>query len=85
MLFNRQPGVHEMLISVVLHASDDYNFVHVEQDGVVSSFGARLSGGEHHHLVWVRINFTYNVLLTIRMIHVCYVYVRNELLCNTIY
>ncbi|CAB3361002.1 Hypothetical predicted protein [Cloeon dipterum] len=53
MLFNREPGLHEMLVTVILHGSDDYKFVHVEQDGIVSSYGARLSGGDHHHLVWI--------------------------------
>lgn len=53
MLFNREPGLHEMLVTVILHGSDDYRFVHVEKDGIVTSYGARLSGGDHHHLVWV--------------------------------
>jgi CD109 antigen len=56
MLFNREPGLHEMLVTVILHGSDDYRFVHVEKDGIVTSYGARLSGGDHHHLVWVSLS-----------------------------
>ncbi|XP_037084851.1 CD109 antigen-like [Pollicipes pollicipes] len=41
----------EMLALLVLPASDQYQFVHVEPDGFVQHFRPRLSGGAHQHLV----------------------------------
>ena len=43
----------ELLALVMLHDSPDYKFVHVEENGIVSSYGARLSAGTHQHLVYV--------------------------------
>ncbi|XP_043245415.1 CD109 antigen-like [Amphibalanus amphitrite] len=41
----------EQLALLVLPASDQYKFVHVEPDGYVQHFRPRLSGGAHQHLV----------------------------------
>ena len=43
----------EQLALLVLPASDQYKFVHVEPDGYVQHFRPRLSGGAHQHLVVV--------------------------------
>ncbi|KAJ9579706.1 hypothetical protein L9F63_004632, partial [Diploptera punctata] len=51
LLVNNEP--YEMLAVVTLHDSPDYKFVHVEENGIVSSFGARLRGGSHQHLVYL--------------------------------
>jgi hypothetical protein len=42
-----------MFVVLTLHASPEYKFVHVEEGGTVTSYGARLSGGDHQHLVYV--------------------------------
>jgi CD109 antigen len=39
---------------IILHASPDYRFVNVDEDGSVSSFTPRTSEGQHHVLVIVR-------------------------------
>ncbi|XP_037085494.1 complement C3-like [Pollicipes pollicipes] len=41
----------EVLALVVLVDSDDYQFVHVELDGVISHRNVRTSSGDHQHLV----------------------------------
>ncbi|XP_066991727.2 CD109 antigen isoform X2 [Anabrus simplex] len=51
LLINNEP--YEMLVVLMLHASPDYMFVHVEENGVVSTYNARLSGGEHHHIIYL--------------------------------
>lgn len=53
MLFNKTPK--EMLVMVSLAGSDDYEFVHVGKDGLMSfdDKNPRFSSGEHQHLVWV--------------------------------
>uniref|UniRef100_A0A8D8ZM66 Complement C3 n=2 Tax=Cacopsylla melanoneura TaxID=428564 RepID=A0A8D8ZM66_9HEMI len=43
----------EMLVEVVLRGSKEYKFVHVEENGIVSSYGARLSAGDHQILVYL--------------------------------
>ena len=43
----------EQLALLVLPASEQYKFVHVEPDGYVQHFRPRLSGGAHQHLVVV--------------------------------
>lgn len=43
----------EMLAEIVLRGSPSYKFVHVEENGIVSSYGARLSSGDHQILVYV--------------------------------
>uniref|UniRef100_T1J445 Alpha-2-macroglobulin bait region domain-containing protein n=1 Tax=Strigamia maritima TaxID=126957 RepID=T1J445_STRMM len=48
-------GETELFVTVVLMASDSYQFVHVEEKGQVRSYDARTSSGEHQHLVWVLI------------------------------
>jgi hypothetical protein len=42
-----------MFVVLTLHTSPQYKFVHVEEGGIVTSYGARLSGGDHQHLVYV--------------------------------
>ena len=62
-LINRTP---EMLESVVvLAASDDYQFIQVEEYGHVKSYNPRLTSGEHHHFVWLRGESETAVLLPI--------------------
>jgi hypothetical protein len=51
LLLNNEP--YEMFVVLTLHASPEYKFVHVEEGGTVTSYGARLSGGDHQHLVYV--------------------------------
>ena len=48
-VFNFQPQRIEGLI--ILHGSEDYKFVNLEKDGMVSSFSPRLSGGSHQVLI----------------------------------
>lgn len=50
-IFNFMDAHIEVL--VVLAKSPDYKFVHVEAQGVVSSYAPRTSYGEHQHLVFV--------------------------------
>ncbi|PSN51286.1 hypothetical protein C0J52_05303, partial [Blattella germanica] len=51
LLLNNEP--YEMFVVLTLHGSPDYKFVHVEEGGIVTSFGARLTGGDHQHLVYL--------------------------------
>ncbi|KDR15355.1 CD109 antigen [Zootermopsis nevadensis] len=51
LLLNNEP--YEMFVVLTLHASPQYKFVHVEEGGIVTSYGARLSGGDHQHLVYL--------------------------------
>jgi hypothetical protein len=51
-VFNFQSYRIEGLI--MLQPSDDYRFVNVEADGLVSSFAPRLSKGQHHVLVIIQ-------------------------------
>ena len=51
-LLARSP--YELETFVVLKGSPDYKFIHVEDYGYVVSYAPRMSGGDHHHLVWVR-------------------------------
>ncbi len=51
-VFNFQKYRVEGLI--ILHPSDDYKFVNVEKDGLVSSFAPRLSSGQHHVIVIIQ-------------------------------
>jgi len=50
--FNFQPQRIEGLI--ILHPSDDYRFVNLEKDGLVSSFSPKLTTGEHHVLLIIQ-------------------------------
>ncbi|RZF38559.1 hypothetical protein LSTR_LSTR006154 [Laodelphax striatellus] len=43
----------EALVLVTLLSSPDYKFVHVEENGIVSSYNARLTTGDHQVLVYV--------------------------------
>ena len=51
-VFNYQSQRIEGLI--ILHPSEDYRFVNVERDGLVSSFAPKLTTGEHHVLVIIQ-------------------------------
>ena len=51
-IFNWTPT--DMEAVVVLEASDDYDFVHVEEYGYVASYNPRRSSGEHHHFMFIR-------------------------------
>ncbi|CAG2064382.1 unnamed protein product [Timema podura] len=51
LLLNNEP--YEMLVLITLHSSPHYKFVHVEMNGIVTSYGARLEGGDHQHMVYV--------------------------------
>lgn len=42
-----------LFVTVVLPDSEDYKFVHVEKDGFVHSYNARVSSGEHQHYIWM--------------------------------
>jgi hypothetical protein len=50
--FNFQSQRIEGLI--ILHPSEDYRFVNVEKDGLVSSFAPKLSTGQHHVLLIIQ-------------------------------
>ncbi|XP_026320677.1 uncharacterized protein LOC113230803 [Hyposmocoma kahamanoa] len=50
-VFNYQPQAIEAV--VVLHASPDYKFVHVEENGIVVSYNPRTSFGEHQFFVYI--------------------------------
>jgi CD109 antigen len=39
--------------TVVLHGSPDYKFVHVEEDGIVTSYNPRTSYGEHQFFIYL--------------------------------
>ena len=51
-VFNFQSQRIEAL--VILHPSEDYNFVNVEKDGLVSSFAPKLTTGYHHILLIIQ-------------------------------
>ncbi len=51
-LLNRTP--YELEAVVMLSASDDYSFIHVEKYGYVVSYAPRTTSGEHHHFLWLR-------------------------------
>ncbi|XP_049876767.1 CD109 antigen [Pectinophora gossypiella] len=50
-VFNYQPYAVEAV--VVLSASTDYKFVHVEENGIVVSYNPRTSFGEHQFFVYI--------------------------------
>ncbi|XP_063386234.1 CD109 antigen-like [Cydia fagiglandana] len=50
-VFNYQPQAVEAV--VVLSASPDYKFVHVEENGIVRSYNPRTSFGEHQFFVYI--------------------------------
>ena len=52
MIMSRSP--YELETYIILRGSPDYNFIHVEEYGYVVSYAPRQSGGDHHHLIWVR-------------------------------
>ncbi|XP_073953212.1 macroglobulin complement-related isoform X2 [Choristoneura fumiferana] len=51
LVFNYQPQAIEAV--VVLAASPDYKFVHVEENGIVRSYNPRTSFGEHQFFVYI--------------------------------
>ncbi|XP_076069383.1 CD109 antigen-like [Oratosquilla oratoria] len=50
-------------VMLIIPASKNYNFVHVERDGRVSHFYPRTSTGEQHHLVFLEPHETREVLI----------------------
>ena len=46
---------------MILHGSDDYDFIHVEEYGYVVSYAPRTSSGDHHHFMWIRSEETFDV------------------------
>ena len=62
-IFNWQEYDEEVVI--ILHGSDDYEFVHVEEYGYVVSFAPRKSSGDHHHFMFIRAGTTFDVDLPI--------------------
>ncbi|CAB4065523.1 CD109 [Lepeophtheirus salmonis] len=52
MVHNRMMGNEEVVLKLL--GSDNYRFVEVEAFGFVKSFSPRMSGGERHHLIFVR-------------------------------
>lgn len=48
-VFNFQS--HRVEALIILHASDDYRSVNIEQRGIVSSYAPKLTEGQHHVLV----------------------------------
>ncbi|XP_053673815.1 CD109 antigen [Anopheles nili] len=51
--------------TVVLHSSPDYQFVHVEEDGIVRSYNPRTSFGEHQFYIYMNAQDSANVYLPI--------------------
>uniref|UniRef100_A0A182NU17 TEP1-F n=1 Tax=Anopheles dirus TaxID=7168 RepID=A0A182NU17_9DIPT len=51
--------------TVVLHSSPDYQFVHVEEDGIVRSYNPRTSFGEHQFYIYLNAQDSTNVYLPI--------------------
>ena len=49
----------------MLHGSDDYDFIHVEENGYVVSYAPRRSSGDHHHLMYIRAETTFDVYFPI--------------------
>ena len=64
MIMNRSP--YDLETVIVLVGSDDYEFIHVEEYGVVTSQDPRTSKGDHQHLLFVRGNEEALVLLPIK-------------------
>ena len=62
-IFNWQEEDEEVVI--ILHGSEDYDFVHVEDYGYVVSFAPRRSSGDHHHFIFIRAESTFDVHLPI--------------------
>ena len=52
MIMNRSP--YDIETVIILNGSPDYEFIHVEEYGLVKSYDPRTSSGDHHHLVYVR-------------------------------
>ncbi|XP_071744217.1 CD109 antigen [Lepeophtheirus salmonis] len=50
--YKRMMGNEEVVLKLL--GSDNYRFVEVEAFGFVKSFSPRMSGGERHHLIFVR-------------------------------
>ena len=58
-IFNWQEVDEEIVI--ILHGSDDFDFVHVEENGYVVSYAPRRSSGDHHHFMFIRAESTFDV------------------------
>lgn len=55
-IYLHNSDTNRMFVTVTLLNSDDYKFVHVGVDGIVASYTARLSGGDHQKLIYVIFN-----------------------------
>ncbi|XP_055588563.1 CD109 antigen-like [Uranotaenia lowii] len=62
-VFNYQ--IVDIEVTVVLHSSPDYQFVHVEEDGIVRSYNPRTSFGEHQFYIYLNAQDSSNVYLPI--------------------
>jgi hypothetical protein len=67
MIMNRSP--YDLETVIILHGSDDYEFIHVEEYGYVNSHSPRTSKHDHHHLVFVRGQGELEVHLPIKPTH----------------
>lgn len=45
--------ITQLEATIVLHGSEDYKFVHVGQDGIVSSYNPKTSFGEHQFFIYL--------------------------------
>lgn len=45
--------------TVVLSGSNDYKFVHVEENGVVRAYNPRTSFGEHQFFIYIKVRAKY--------------------------
>nr|XP_018913243.1 PREDICTED: CD109 antigen isoform X1 [Bemisia tabaci] len=57
--------LNDIEATVVLTGSDDYRFVHVEENGIVRSYNPRLSHGEHQFFIYIKQQDTQVVFLPI--------------------
>lgn len=55
--------------TVVLHSSEHYKFVHVEQNGIVRSYNPRTSFGEHQFFIYINAQDATVVFLPIVPVH----------------
>lgn len=60
-IYLHNSDTNRMFVTVTLLNSEDYKFVHVGLDGIVASYTARLSGGDHQKLIYVRFETVVNL------------------------
>ncbi|CAL4102803.1 unnamed protein product [Meganyctiphanes norvegica] len=63
MVFNNLDIPH--MILVVLHGSDDYKFLVVEEGGIIDRYKVRMESGDHQHLITVDAESAFEVLFPI--------------------